>query len=802
MKGFFASWGMIRDKKRLRLDSLQELSCDNSVIIPAHKFYYDNNVPRRLSFGQDHWGFYNGKVNNTQFIPTYIQNKWTIHPGADRDASWPDMRGGALLKIVYPTNGLTEFYYGAHDTRISGTKFIEPTLYSFQISVGFGSPDLTPKLKVNLSPPILIGYKPSNNLGGSIAILTVANSNNVQVAMLTAQPGQNNIETTIEVPAGTYTVSLFKEDASGTGAAANFYELTETSYNRNELVGGLRIDSIKTRDGITDTVSTAKFLYADNDSKSFGQLYSRPTYVQVLRNDVLGKAGMNRNDPNGPPNPSPEGCLTIGGFAYYKSGAGIRPMETTQGSHIGYSQVKVSQSGNGYSIYKYYTSNNLATDDVAYRSVNSNSCTLDIPNYPSAPVEHDFTRGELRFENHYKENGDVIVEKEYEVSYHDNLNKTPGYIVFHSSLAIVATMYDLKTAKKVQSIVTEKTRDDNGGILSTTSTTYFESPFHNQPSRTSTTNSTNQIQESKIKYAADFRLPSCDTINNCFNAYQSARISAEMQWQQTIGSCIHNSYCEYWAYQNYRKALVEARQSFISCRLNYLNPSVPGSFAACLVSKKASADVQLKPILELQDVFVNAPIENTTWTDGKLTGASFNTYNFTSQIVYPDKSERINLGAPSTTFTVANSTNSSISKDTRYKEEVSVKFDNGNISELLKKDGIVSCYIWGYNSQYPVAKVIGASFNAVNAILNQSVIQNPTSDDSLRAELDKIRQQFPKALVTTYTYQRLVGITSETSSNRVTMFYEYDSLSRLKLIRDKDGNILKSMEYKYQQTQQ
>lgn len=138
-----------------------------------------------------------------------------------------------------------------------------------------------------------------------------------------------------------------------------------------------------------------------------------------------------------------------------------------------------------------------------------------------------------------------------------------------------------------------------------------------------------------------------------------------------------------------------------------------------------------------------------------------------------------------------------------YPAETRIEFfsytSNGKITEQARKDDAHEVYLWGYNNQYPVAKITGSDYNTVITSVNQSVLQNPASDDQLRAELNALRSRLAgtKALVTTYTYAPLVGITSETDPSGKTTYYEYDGLGRLKLIRDQNNNILKKFDYKY-----
>jgi hypothetical protein len=62
---------------------------------------------------------------------------------------------------------------------------------------------------------------------------------------------------------------------------------------------------------------------------------------------------------------------------------------------------------------------------------------------------------------------------------------------------------------------------------------------------------------------------------------------------------------------------------------------------------------------------------------------------------------------------------------------------------------------------------------------------------------DDVRIYPSDAQMTTYTYEPLIGMTSQCDVNNKVSYYEYDGLGRLKLIKDQDGNILKTFDYNY-----
>ena len=82
----------------------------------------------------------------------------------------------------------------------------------------------------------------------------------------------------------------------------------------------------------------------------------------------------------------------------------------------------------------------------------------------------------------------------------------------------------------------------------------------------------------------------------------------------------------------------------------------------------------------------------------------------------------------------------------------------------------------------------------------EHIIVNPaggTITISGTGTIDELRLYPQKAQMSTYTYDPLIGMTSQTDANNKIIYYQYDALGRLSVLRDQDKNILKLYCYNY-----
>lgn len=124
--------------------------------------------------------------------------------------------------------------------------------------------------------------------------------------------------------------------------------------------------------------------------------------------------------------------------------------------------------------------------------------------------------------------------------------------------------------------------------------------------------------------------------------------------------------------------------------------------------------------------------------------------------------------------------------------------DKGNVLEQTKFKGIKEVYLWGYNGNYPVARIIGSDYSTVNSLVGQTQIDNViNNEEDLRNLLNTLRTALPSAQVNTYTYKPLIGMTSKTDARGITEYYKYDGMQRLQAILDHLNNVNRTFDYHY-----
>jgi YD repeat-containing protein len=122
---------------------------------------------------------------------------------------------------------------------------------------------------------------------------------------------------------------------------------------------------------------------------------------------------------------------------------------------------------------------------------------------------------------------------------------------------------------------------------------------------------------------------------------------------------------------------------------------------------------------------------------------------------------------------------------------------SGNLTQYKPEGGAPVSIVWGYNKTQPIAKIE----NATNAQLVSALgVTNFTAiTEAQLSSLNNLRTNaaFSQSMITTYTYQPLVGVSSITDPKGDTVYYTYDGLGRLQYVKDAQGKLLTDYQYHY-----
>ncbi|WP_282086642.1 PKD domain-containing protein [Aquimarina algiphila] len=189
---------------------------------------------------------------------------------------------------------------------------------------------------------------------------------------------------------------------------------------------------------------------------------------------------------------------------------------------------------------------------------------------------------------------------------------------------------------------------------------------------------------------------------------------------------------------------------------------------------------------------ISSPIQTKVFEDQLLLSTQDNKYNnWGNNILLPEIIKTAKSG------------------DTPEPRLIYYDYDNfGNPLEVSKADGTRIVYIWGYNDMLPIAKIENATYNQITSyVANLKTKSNADNDNCrstnckeqlLREALKELRGTLPKAMVTTYTYDPLIGVTSMTDPKGYCTYYHYDNFNRLEYILDDDQHVVQQVRYNYQ----
>ncbi len=810
---FFGSF--TSDKKRLKLDAIQEFSCNNTISKPpfVFKYYEETAVPRRLSFAQDHWGFNNGAETNIDLMPTIWTSTGVFSAtfNDNREAQWPQMRAGALRSIQYPTGGGTEYIYEPNTVKTSQCNFTHDnnTILSVNGGMASATAGYGPTETRTFATPVYYYYRITTSGTGSGRFYI----DNTPIASVTN--GQT-AEDYIALNPGTHTFRAYgdADTGSGSGVIVYFYASVATCVGDDKLVGGLRIKRIE-QFGVGASPRLVKSFEYD-----LANLYSIPVYVYKLKNELLRTGILGTGSSEG-------GCKIdiIGNSARaqtYVSPVSVHPMQTTQGYHIGYGKVKEINPDGGYTVNEFKGLLTLpggwqTLEDVCVRKIDVTKCNPSDPVYPFPPLPYDYGRGNLKSKQVFDKNNNKLTETAFTEEYLQNEAGVFGVNTGSYLELALPTHYDIKSARLLwQKQVNRVYNTSNPALfVQTESTTEFNSIYHQLPTKVSQTTN-DGVQEERMKYVPD--LTACNyECPGCASDYNSQLDALRVNYELNLELCSlglntgcdtllgydrHYYYpclkdddgnvtadgrwaCRIVSWTDYQYRLNLLRKTYSAC----INTCKTQN--SCLATGVTSTNPSVGSIYKLESKNqIAAPIESSVWKDSKLLQSFYFDYQLISNPPLDINLKKVfttELTVPTTVFVPAAIVSGNIVKDTKYAgtPEITYEYDQGRIVEMTGRDGVKTSFIWGYNNTVPIVKAVGIDYNNLRTAYNANATTIRTHALTL------------KAMITTYQYNPLIGIVSIMDPSGKTQYYEYDVLSRLLRIKNHDGKILEQYEYQY-----
>lgn len=750
---------------------------------------------------RDHWGYYNGYDNLNKQIPAI--NGGT---GANRSPNATYAICNSLKYMYLPGGGYVYYEYELNDRlpyiKSNQTVNITNSGNTYTTSNNITLTDIiSSQRNITLTLANSVSRLGTSPLSGSLNLTCkVVNASNTSIVYSTYTFSLYDIFYTglktwsFNLADGNY---ILQTSLAGTGTITGSFPITISWENKTtdnsknaETVGGLRIKKTTKRNATDDPNGVVtEYKYVKEDGKSSGFLGDIPKYDYAYRDTVK----------NG---------TTVTTAYNAVSSEPLGTMNYTQGSPVGYSRVEVyngtSAQNMGKVVYEFTNlqdaASNFSTPSFPYAPTDVREWGLGLPEkvsvYDSSGLLLKRTTNEYSYINtSYSSSDYKNIKLGWDVTTYNGPSssastpRTRGYVAqeFYPSSGRVSLSKTIDTIYNYD------------GSKSISYQTYtYNSTYYNVSKVTTKFDSTRGLYlESRIYYPYDYTLTgaigklrdsSIITIpvssEKWITGDGNDRISdASISDFQTLanGSVVPSNVYKFQSNKPIAQATIGTfnaaslvrnttyfiQQSSVSLYDAYSNPLQVNN-----VVTNQSASV----IMDYSNQYAIAKISNAAYADVAYT--SF---------------ESDGTGNWTITGTARDYTASLTGK-------LSYNLSNGNIT----KSGLTSATtylitVWGksgatVNINGSSAGTSIASQNGWN-LYSKTVTGVTTVTISGSGLIDELRLHPKDANMITTAYEPNIGPISICDANNTVLYNEYDNMNRLKLVRDKDKNILKKMEY-------
>jgi YD repeat-containing protein len=830
--------------RRMFLKEITENDKDSSPI-KKHSFDYEdiNGLPPRLSFSQDHWGYFNGAINS-DLVPIDLSREDNMGRklfediGGDREPHGAFSGKGMLNKITYPTGGYSQIVYESNNYR-NGSFVVYPPPISIPLGVnGSGAHNkvsqtfqflnlTTQEIKLefvaSLNPDAQVEVDPYHNF--AIISFTDITANEIMVNHQSAVG--ESFHAYADLLAGhEYLIEI---SAFGSVVQAGFLTkyFADPSYTieTDSETGGVRVAQVKNFDPVTAKFELVNYKYSKlaTPNISSGYVGNFPVYY----NESTIRQACPTGD--GPGNGGYGDCFF--GALHSNSISNLYP---ANGNNVYYSHVTVSRGSNneaGAEEHEFIVHFDSPGDQVWGQQ--------DILSAPNTNFGWD--NGLEKTTRYFKKSGNNLVllrqiDNEYVTD--DRINKEIKGVVARRkydpilSYSLVINC-DSQNRQEDYRKVTCITNHNHAWIIGgdpfnglnlcqavgaqNVSTAFAHHPCYGKGP---------EVTQITVPWALDY-LDAIEYKNISYWFYLKSTTETvyDESGQNPMTVVKENFYDNPVHSQLSKVRTTTSDNKIVETSFKYLNDY--------------SQSIENFSVLN-QKYIINQPVktENTVGsflTEGKLIkltdyGQPKEIFQYEAPVLQLPPSHDPALFIPSS----------------NYKSKATLTYDPAtkNLKELTSTSSPIISYKWGYNDSRVVAKIVGAGSDYVfytsfedNGTVGASqtgerylnsgtytisfVPSNPsgtmmsywywqngkwnfsgevafTSTINQGSKLDEIRIYPKGAQLTTITYHSRLGtVTSVTDLNNVSTYYDYDDLSRLTTIQDQNRNTIKENKYHY-----